>query len=60
MIIEEKIDLIYRGFTIKSHWTGNGCVVQDAETGVEISQILKEDFKDLNDVRKKIDEMEIS
>lgn len=52
-----KIDLIYRGYTIQSHYANNNAVVvKDAETGFQIFMVMEEDFISIDDIQKKIDE----
>ena len=53
----EKVDLIYRGYTIQNHpFNNNAYVVKDGETGFEIFMVMEEDFISIEDIQKRIDE----
>ena len=40
-----KVDLIYRGYTIQNHYSNyDAYVVKDAETGFQIFMVMEEDF----------------
>jgi hypothetical protein len=52
-----KVDLIYRGYTIQNHYANyDAYVVKDAETGFQIFMVMEEDFVSIEDIQKRIDE----
>ena len=51
-----KIDLIYRGYTIKnSPVNDNAYRVNACDTGVEIFTVMEEEFTSVDDIQTKID-----